>query len=496
MKRTVQVPSWLFVVAILAIGAFVGTGATVFMADGVHAAPARVKSVDPLALKEATSLSTAFRQAAEVISPSVVSITSEKKVSIGSRLRGSQIPDEFRRFFGDDFGGFFENPGPRGGVQKGFGTGFIVREDGYILTNNHVVDGADKVTVRLEDETEYTAEVVGTDARTDLAVLRVNASRLPAAHLGTSDEVSVGDWVIAVGGPFGLDNTVTAGIISAKGRNAVGIADYENFLQTDAAINPGNSGGPLVNLRGEVVGINTAIASRSGANAGVGFAIPVDMARSIMDSLISEGRVSRGWLGTLIQQLDKDLAASFDFKGDGVLIGDVTKDSPAEKAGIKTGDIVTRFNGRTVKSPAELRNMVASIKPDTKVPVEIFRDGTTVKLDVTIGLLDDKVVLAADGSATKSTDLGLSVQTVTPDLAKNLGVEEDQKGVVVTEVDPTGMAASASLKSGDVIVSVNGDPVENAAGFRDLLKQHDVKKGLRLLVKSDGLSRFVFLKSS
>ena len=261
------------------------------------------------------------------------------------------------------------NPYPTSGAYSaGSAAESSFPPDGYILTNNHVVAGADLLTVKLQDKSTHKASVVGTDPKTELAVIKVDAKNLPVARLGNSDNVRVGDWVLAIGGPFGLENSVTAGIVSAKGRSWVGIADYENFIQTDAAINPGNSGGPMINMRGEVVGINTAIATRSGSNSGVGFAIPSNIVRSVMTALIENGRVERAYLGALIQELSPELAASFGFTGSvGVLVGDVTDNGPAEKAGIQAGDIVTKLNGKPVSGVGELRNAVAANAPGTTV---------------------------------------------------------------------------------------------------------------------------------
>lgn len=502
MARTVQIPRWLFAVVVMGSVTALGlstvnfvTGNELTRSDQSNSFPSLV---DLESVRQASDISNAFRQAADIIGPSVVSITSEKHIRVsGSMRRFGGMPEEFRQFFGDDFDRFFDSRTPdRQGVQRGFGTGVIVSNDGYILTNNHVVDGADRVIVKLHNEDEHDADIIGTDAKTDLAVLRINADDLRPAVLANSDESRVGDWVIAVGGPFGLEKTVTAGIISATSRDAVGIADYENFIQTDAAINPGNSGGPLVNLRGEVVGINTAIATRSGSNSGIGFAIPANMAKLVKEDLIDDGRVERGWLGGLIQNLTRDLAESFGYEGkDGVLIGDVTDGGPAEKAGLKPGDIVIRFDGKVMKNASQLRNTVAATNPDSEVEVEIFRDGSKQTLKVRIGLLDDKVVLSGDSHRSTSTDLGLSVQTLTPELSRQLGYDNDQTGVAVTEVAPGGLAAQSGLRPGMIIVSVNGSDVVNVHGFREALADADLTKGLRLHVKADGLSRFLILRS-
>jgi len=498
MTRKFRQSRGIFVVLglLLAVGLVAGTAAVL---PGLSAQDRSETPFSAQSLRQATDLSQAFRQAAHLIRPSVVSVTTEKHVGYVQSIRpfGPGVPEELRRFFGEDFGRFFDIPvPPQGGIQRGFGSGVIVSQDGYILTNSHVVDEADRITVRTSDHQEYPAKVVGRDPKTDVAVLKIEASNLKPARLGNSDEVQVGDWVLAVGGPFGLENTVTAGIISAKGRSTIGLADYENFIQTDAAINRGNSGGPLVNLRGEVIGINTAIASRTGSYAGVGFAIPINMAKRIMNSLIRHGRVERGYLGAVIQNLTPDLAKSFGFKGErGVLIADVTKDGPAERAGLKPGDIVVRYNGKAMENASQLRNEVAATPPDSTVAIEVFRNGRYHTINVKIGLLDEKVIVSHNGEASSSTDLGLTVRTLTPQLAAQLGYDENQKGVVVIEVDPRGLAAAAGLRPEDVIVSVNSQPVTDARSFRDALSKANLREGIRMQVKTQGFSRFVFLKA-
>lgn len=488
-----------FTNSVILVATAVGTMALLTPSLSLAQANDPTPTIDEQIVARATGLSDAFRQATNIVQPSVVSITSEKELRIPGGLRGGgpPIPEEFRRFFGDDFERFFERPVPdQRGIQQGFGSGVIVSRDGYILTNNHVVAGADNVTVELQDESRHKASVVGTDPKTEVAVIKIDADGLPVATLADSDKVRVGDWVLAIGGPFGLQNTVTAGIVSAKGRDTVGIADYENFIQTDAAINPGNSGGPLINMRGEVIGINTAIATRSGSNAGVGFSIPSNMARTIMDALIHDGRVERGFLGALIQNLTPELAASFGFEGkDGVLIGDVSKDGPADKAGLKAGDIVTKLDGKPMSSSSQLRNTVAATTPGTTVELEVFRDGRTRLIKVKLGLLDDSVAAAGApaGSAT-ANELGLIVRTLTPELANQMGYEEDLRGVVITEVESGGLAQRAGLRPGDIIASINGEATSNAKAFQETLSKHDLKRGIRLQVVSEGVKRFLFLR--
>lgn len=468
--------------------------------------------------QHARGLSDSFTSVATAMRPSVVHINAVTRVQParnerrGQRAR-PQIPDELRRQFGmsdEMFERFFdsEQMPEQGYSQRGQGTGVIISEDGYIITNNHVVRGATELTVRLSDGHEYTGEVVGQDEKTDVAVIKINAKNLMAAPLGNSDKMQVGDWVLAMGSPFGLDQTVTAGIISAKGRANVGISDYEDFLQTDAAINPGNSGGPLVNMNGEVIGINTAIASRSGGYAGVGFAIPSNMVKLVSDSLIKDGKVTRGWLGAAIQDLNEDLAKSFSYNStDGVLVGDVMDDSPAQKAGLKSGDIVTKFKDQAVRTAQQLRNAVAATKPKTKTELMIVRDGKPMTIDVTIGELSTKVAPGEDVSADSDTganeeadkvssdDFGITVQTITDDLAERLGVKKSS-GVVITEVENGSPAESAGLSAGDVVTRVGGQQVRTAAEYRDAMKEQSLERGVRMQVSREGFSRFVFLRAS
>jgi serine protease Do len=405
-----------------------------------------------------------------------------------------QLP-EGTPFDNDMLRRFFNQLPERQLPQEGLGSGVIVNSDGYILTNNHVVRGADEVTVTLHDGRELHAKVVGTDRMSDLAVIRVKAEDLPAATLGSSDKLRVGEWIVAVGNPFNLSNTITAGIVSAKGRSNVRIAEYEDFIQTDAAINPGNSGGPLVNLRGEVVGINTAIASRGGGNNGVGFAIPIDMARTIMESLIQSGHVTRGWLGAVLQPLDENLAKSFGYDStDGALIASVQPDGPAEEAGLKQGDIVTSLDGTKIKDMAQFRNLVAAAEPGTKATLELFRDGRAKTLTVKLGTRPDGEVAANTGNDS-ADELGLAVANLTPETARALGLKADARGVAITDVDPDSAAARAGLERGNLILNVGSTPVGSVAEFQAQLAKHDLKAGIRLLVQAGDLQRFVLLRS-
>ncbi|MBN2562653.1 MAG: DegQ family serine endoprotease [Phycisphaerae bacterium] len=453
------------------------------------------------ALRYADALSQAFEYAAATIRPSVVTIRSVKRPQFQGRSDGRQVPlpqlpkgfpfddDLLRRFFGDHLPQLPQEMPP----QEGLGSGVIVSADGYVLTNNHVVGGADEVSVMLGENRELRAEVVGTDPLTDLAVIRIKADKLPAAKLGDSDKLKVGEWVVAAGNPFGLSDTITAGIVSAKGRANMRIAEYEDFIQTDAAINPGNSGGPLVNLHGEVVGINTAIASRTGVYNGVGFAIPIDMAKSIMDSLIKTGQVIRGWLGVSVQPLDEAMAKTFGYDStDGVLIGDVLQGGPAAKAGLQAGDIVTALDGAKITEINQFRNLIAAKGPGSSAKMEVYRNGKTTTVTVEIGRRTPE--MAAVPSRDISSELGMTVADLTPDLARSFGLSSSIEGVLVTEVAPAGVAARSGIVVGNVILEVQGVPVSNVTEFHTQLGKHDLKAGVRLLVQAGEGRHFVLLR--
>jgi serine protease Do len=451
-------------------------------------------------------MSNAFKQVTKALAPAVVHITSTDKIEpVTSGRRGGQLTPEmpeglspfedefFRRFFDQSPG---MTPQPR--ERVGQGTGVIVKPDGYIVTNNHVVAQADNIKVKLSDDREYEATVVGTDVETDLAVIKIEAEGLTAARFGDSAKLEQGEWVVAIGNPFGLDHTVTAGIVSAKGRNNMGLATFEDFIQTDAAINPGNSGGPLVNLYGEVVGINSAISSRTGGNMGIGFAIPSNMVKSVFESIIETGSVERGWLGVSIQALTEDLAKSFNFEGtQGVLLADVIEDTPAARSGLKAGDIVVKVDSRRTNAPTELLDMVAKTKPGEKVTLEVYRDGKVQTIDVTLGERPAQVA-ARGGESSPSEpveDLGLRVQTLTPELAQRLGVR-DVRGVVITAVESGSPAAQVGLQQGDVIGRVGETPVRSAEDFSRAMSSADLENGVRLQIHTPNGTRFVVLKSN
>ncbi|QEG24683.1 DegQ family serine endoprotease [Mariniblastus fucicola] len=451
-------------------------------------------------LQTARNLSDAFKHVAKALRPSVVSISTESKPQNVS-VRGFKVPAipfGISPFFGDDiFRDFqsFEIPRTIPGKQ-GLGSGIIVESSGHILTNHHVIKGAEKISVTLSDDRSYDAKVIGSDPETDLAVLKIDASGLQAVKWADSDAAEVGEWVVAVGSPFGLNQTVTSGIISALGRDDMGITNYENFIQTDAAINPGNSGGPLVNLKGELLGINTAIASRNGAFNGIGFAIPSSMANQVMTSIMDSGKVSRGYLGVMIQDLNDDLAASFNFEGDGVLIGDVAPDGPADKGGLLAGDIVTRLNGEPAMNSNGLRNRVASIDPESTVDLEIVRNGKVLNLQVQLGVRDQAQLASWQSSGADSgSKVGLSVEVPTPELRDRLDITVSG-GVVVTRVDSDSMSARAGIQQGDLILSINGNAIESMSDFSTAINESDVSEGIRLRIHRNGATQFVFMKSS
>ena len=439
------------------------------------------------------------------VAPAVVHISVEKLVESNGQ-KDQPVPDFFkdeffRRFFGPRM------PNPREFRQRGLGSGSIVDKRGYILTNNHVIAGADRIVVKIQDGQEYEAKLIGADPKTDLAVLKIEAKNLAVVRLGNSDKLDVGETVIAIGNPFGLEQTVTQGIVSAKKRSSVGLTDYEDFIQTDASINPGNSGGPLINLSGEVIGVNTAIFSRSGGSMGIGFSIPINMARQVMDALIKHGKVVRGYLGVVIQDIDKELAEALGVRPrEGVLIANVGPESPADKAGIKQQDIVTHFNGRAVKTSNELRNAVAGIQPGNKVPVKLLRNGKSMVVRVTIGEQPENMRAAIEGQGSPpsldspgggggrpETSLGMTLENLTPALARRLGYR-NRGGVIISQVAPNGPAADKGLRRGSLIERVNSKKIRNVQNFRTQVNK--VKKGesILMLVRFRQTTRFVVLK--
>ena len=430
-----------------------------------------------------------YRDVVKRVTPAVVDVAVTKVVK-ASNESGPEMDPFFRRFFGPD-GPQQQQPNRR---SQGSGSGVIINKDGYVLTNNHVVEGATDIRVRLRDQREFKATVLGTDPKTDIAVIKIEASGLPYLKFADSSTLEVGDTVLAVGNPFGIGQTVTQGIVSATGRSNLGIEDYEDFIQTDAAVNKGNSGGALVNSNGDLVGINTAIMSGSGGNNGVAFAIPSNMALGVMDQLLKNGSVKRAQLGVVVQAVTPALAKTFGLKDTkGALIGDVTPDSPAAQAGIKAGDVITSMNGKPVDDNNQLRNRIAMTEPGSKVALELIRDGQTKSIAVKLGELTAKNSRLNQESESKEQAAGgIDVEELTPDAALRLDVSPQTKGVVIRNLDPESFAAHSGLRKGDVIVQVNRKPVVSANAFRKEMKSAGSEAVL--LVNRGGHSFFVTLQ--
>jgi serine protease Do len=432
----------------------------------------------------------AMAEVAAAVKPAVVNISSTRII----KTQGIPSPffndPFFRKFFGDEFGHLER---PREHKQASLGSGVIVDKDGYILTNNHVIKDADEINVKLSDEREFKGKVIGTDPKTDIAVIKINSNHLPIINWGDSDKLKVGETVIAIGNPYGLNQTVTSGIVSATGRANVGIADYEDFIQTDAAINPGNSGGALVNVRGELIGINTAIFSTSGGYQGIGFAIPSNMAKAVMENLIKRGKVIRGWLGVTIQPVTPELAKQFNLKEEkGVLIGDVVEDSPAEKAGLQRGDVIVEYEGKEADEPASLRNMVANTLPNKEVTIKILRDGKPKTVKVTIAELPTEM----QSLPAKFDNLlkGIHVQNLTPKLKRSLSIPKRITGVIITDIED-GSPAEGILMQNDVIMEINKKRLRNMKDYEAVASKIKPDHDILLLIFRDRSTIYLTLSA-
>jgi serine protease Do len=450
--------------------------------------PASLKLADP---NEGPSR-TGFAPVVKKVLPTVVNISSTKMVKTSAQFEGSgQMPDDdiLRQFFGGNSRGQMM---PREQRERGLGSGVIVSPEGYILTNNHVVDGASQVTVTLSDKREYKARVIGTDPKIDIAVIKIDAAGLPSIVVGDSSKIQIGDYALAVGNPFGVGKTVTMGIVSATGRSNLGIEAYEDFIQTDAPINPGNSGGALINDRGELIGINTAIlANGSEGNQGIGFAVPVNLARTVMDQILKNGKVTRAYLGIVPQDVTPAIAKAFGVKEmQGALVGDVSADGPAQKSGLEKGDIILQVDGKPVDDANQLRMSVSMMAPGTAVHLKVLRNGAQRDMTVTLGELPvEQAAVQKDSSGAKSELSGIAVQDLDARTARQLGVPATTGGVVITNVNPSSAAADAGLRRGDVIQEVNRKPVHNTSDFESAMRNS--KDQTLLLVNRQGSTMYV-----
>jgi serine protease Do len=489
MRRSVRARAITVMLCALCLG--IGVGAMIRTSSGARDTPfwteSRPTQVPVVQVPN-------FADMAEHLKPSVVNMSTTQVVK-GQRRGTPRMPfqnpfgerDPFEEFFERFFGG--ENP-QREFRRRSLGSGFIITREGYIVTNNHVVENASDIKVSLSDKEEYDAKVVGRDPKTDVALIKIEAKRdLPVVTLGDSSKLRVGEWVMAIGNPFALGHTVTTGIVSAKGRS-IGAGPYDEYIQTDASINPGNSGGPLFNMNGEVIGINTAIIA---SGQGIGFAVPINVAKDMLVSLREKGRVVRGWLGVQVQRVTPDLAKSFGLDRErGALVADVMPDTPASKAGIERGDIIVEFNGRKIEEMNDLPRVVATTPPDTEVPIKLLRKGQDKMVKVKVAELKEERV-AASGGGTLEEALGMTVQELTPEIARNLGLSES-KGVVVTNVEDGTPADEAGIRRSDVIVEVNQKKVENLRDYRAALGRVGSTESLLLLVRRGSNVLYVALK--
>jgi serine protease Do len=492
-------------------GAIVAAGSALAFSQKPKAASLNVP-VDEKPITRELGGRNSFAPVVQKVTPAVVKVVTEARIH-NTTFSGSgsqpDMDDLMRRFFGDNFDGRRMPGTPRGQHnfrmprQEGLGSGVIITKDGYILTNNHVVDGAEQVKVALQDGREFTAKVIGRDPKSDVAVVKIDAKDLPTIPIADSDKVEVGDVVLAIGNPFGIGQTVTTGIVSATGRaGAVGL-DYEDFIQTDAAINPGNSGGALVDSQGRLIGINTAILSRSGGNQGIGFAIPSNLARDVAQSLVRDGHVTRGYLGVMIQDVNPALAKEFKLKDNtGALVSDVTEKSPAEKAGLKEGDVIIEFNGKKVADSRHLKLEVARTQPGESVPVKVLRDGATKDLQIAVKEMPGQERLARNDNSSSGdkedngTLNGVTIGDLDRQIRQQFDLPGNVRGVVVTDIDPNSPAAEAGLKPGDVIQEINRKPVKTAEEAVKMTEKSTNDNRTLLRVWSNGGSHFVVVDES
>ncbi len=466
---------------------------TIFTFVSLALAASRISNLNATAVTEPSTFQQDFTSVAQKAIPAVVSIQVKTK-----SLQNEENNPSFD-FFNDDFlqrffGSALTPQTPE--MEMGQASGFIVSSDGYIITNSHVVKNATEIEVTLNDKRHFTAKVIGQDPSTDVAILKIDAKDLPYLKLGNSDDIKIGQWAIAIGTPLGLEASLTVGVISAKGRNNLDIARIEDFIQTDAAINRGNSGGPLLNLKSEVVGMNTAIVSNNGSGyMGIGFAIPSDIIKNDLNQILENGSISRGFIGVVLQQVDADMAQAMGLdKAEGALVSDVNKDSPADKAGIKQGDVILMYDGHSISSIGALRNAIALMIPGSKVKLTILRKGkSTSDVAVEVGNYPQQNEQQAPAKSQKENKLGIEVQELTPELARSLGYGE-QKGVVISKILPNSPAAWAGLKKGILILSVNQQVTSTVDQFYKMLDANEASKPLLLLVKQGEFTRFISIR--
>ncbi len=449
-----------------------------------------ISAYDAMAVSKAEIMNSSLpslADLAEKLKPAVVNISTTKTIATGG-YRSPFSDPRFERFFGGDefFKRFFGDEPERELKQTSLGSGFIISEDGYIFTNNHVIEKADKIVVKLSNGKEYDAKVQGKDKNTDIALLKIEPDNgLPVVTMGDSSKLRVGDWVIAIGNPFGLSQTVTAGIVSAKGR-VIGAGPYDDFIQTDASINPGNSGGPLFDMNGEVVGINTAIVAQG---QGIGFAIPIDMAKDILNTLRTKGKVTRGWLGVSVQSITEDIAKNLNLESaEGALVSDVFKGDPAEKAGIKAGDVIIEIDGRFVKDTHELVKIIGSISVGKDVNIKILRDGKNKTFTVTVTERPEEKDLAEKEPDKSGQYFGMTVQEITPDIAEHLGLP-DETGVIISQVESGGPADEAGIQAGDIIRQVNRTRISSLEEYRSVMERAVSGESVLVLIQR-GKSKF------
>ncbi|MBZ5696566.1 MAG: DegQ family serine endoprotease [Acidobacteriia bacterium] len=492
-----HIPRWVATVVViaalvgggaLAIGLRNWSGHEVFGAPNLELTMAR--STEPVPLG---GFANGFATVLKPALPAVVNIHTSKVVKPRQGPGSPFFNDPmFRQFFGDQFG---QGQMPRAERERSLGSGVIVTSDGIIVTNNHVIDGATDIKVDLSDKREFQAKLIGSDAKTDIAILKIEATNLPTLAIGDSSKLHVGDVIFAIGEPFGLGGTATMGIVSATGRGNLGIENYEDFIQTDAAINPGNSGGAMIDLHGDLIGINTAIlAGDGGGNQGIGFAIPINMARSVMDQIVSHGKVVRGYLGLYPQDVTPTLAKQFGVpQTGGALVGEVSPDTPASRAGLKRGDVILGLNGKPVNSANDLRLRISQSAPGTNVKLQISRDGKTQDVSVALGELPEKAEKAGSPETGSGGLDGVDVQELTPDIAQQLQLAPGTRGVVVTSVDPASAAAAAELQRGDVIQEVNHKPVSSIEQYKQALAGIGNQPVL-LLVNHGGVTGYIVVE--